>query len=367
MVTYAIVSYENRRDLQDPLRFFERLQPIHFFRHAPYGDVAHSEEQRIIQYHNPYDLLQKLRRIQPQIVQGGEPCVPRLIGYAWAELTYARMAGRPLVIPTFDNIPLEDQYGAAMAAALRTAARPYVRSATLIIPANDGAERNVRRAGARPEQLVRMMYGTWGVDTSEFTPDGPRVNLPGTGPAIVYLGRLIRYKGVFDLVAAMPMVLDQVSADLVFIGDGPDAGGLKQAAQDAGVADRVHFLGVIENKDVPSHLRAAAVLGAPSRTTRRWAEQVGMSAMQALACGVPVVTNRSGSIPEFIEDGVTGLVVQEGVPEALAGAITRLLTDDTLRREFARRAREEAVRRYDARKNIRAAEDRILAATGYST
>jgi glycosyltransferase involved in cell wall biosynthesis len=366
LVTYAIVSYENRRDLQDPLRFFERLQPIHFFRHAPYGDVAHNEQERIIQYHNPYDLLQKLRKARPQIVQGGEPMVPRLVPYAWAELTYTRFARRPLVIPTFDNIPIADQYGAAMAVALRTAARPYVRAATLIIPANDGAEKNVRSAGARPDQLVRMMYGTWGVDTSEFTPDGPRAKLPGTGPAIVFLGRLIRYKGVFDLVAAMPKVLERVSADLVFIGDGPDAGGLKQAARDAGVADRVHFIGVVENKDVPSYLRAASVLGAPSRTTRRWAEQVGMSAMQALACGVPVVTNASGSIPEFIEHGVTGLVVQEGIPEALADAITRLLTNDVMHHEFATRARQEAVRRYDARANIHAAEDRILAATGFS-
>src|SRR5258708_32024186 len=136
LVTYALVSYENRRDLQDPLRFFERLQPIHFFRHAPYGDVTHSEQERTIEYHNPYDLLQKLRRAQPQIVQGGEAFVPRLIPYAWAELSYTRFARRPLVIPSFDNNPIPDQYGGPIAAAIPAAARPYVRSAALIIPAN---------------------------------------------------------------------------------------------------------------------------------------------------------------------------------------------------------------------------------------
>src|SRR5258708_19681402 len=202
-----------------------------------------------------------------------------------------------------------------------------------------------------------MMYGTGGVDTSEFTPDGPRANLPGTGHRIVYLGRLVRYKGVFDLVAAMPRVLERVSADLVFIGDGPEAGDLKRAAQDAGGGDGVHYLGVVENKDVPKYLRAAAVLAAPSRTTRRWAEQVGMSAMQALACGVPVVTNSSGSIPEFIEHDVTGLVVEEGKPEALADAMTRLLTNDLMRGEFARRAREAALRRSTPRPNIPAPQD----------
>lgn len=365
-MTYAIVSYDIRRDLHDPLRFFEVLQPIHFFRRTSYRDMTPSEQERTIEYHNPFDLLQKLRHAMPQIVQGGEPFVPRLIPYAWAELSYTRFARRPLVVPSLDNLPIASQYGGPMAAAIRAASRPYVRSASLAIAVNAGAESNLRWGGARPERLVRMMYGTWGVDTSEFTPDGPRAQLPGAGHPIVFLGRLDRSKGVFDLVAAMPRVLERIAADLVFIGDGPDAENLKRAARDAGVIDRVHFLGAIQNKDVPSHLRAATVLVAPSRTTRRWAEQVGMSAIQALACGVPVVTTRSGSITEFIEDGVTGLVVPEGMPDALADAIAHFLANNAMRREFAMRAREEAMRRFDARTNMRAAEDRILTECGYS-
>lgn len=366
MVTYAIVSNEIRRDLHDPLRFFEVLQPIHFFRRASYNDMTLTDEERAFEYSSPGDLLQKLRQAKPQIVQGGEPFVRRLIPYAWAVLSYTKLARRPLVVPSLDNIPVADKYGDAWAAAVRASVRPYVRSAALAIAVNAGAENNLLWAGARPERLVRMMYGTWGVDTSEFTPEGPRAQLPGKGHPIVFLGRIERSKGVFDLVAAMPKVLESVTADLVFIGEGSDAEALKQAARDAGVADRVHFLGAIQNKDVPRYLRAAAVLAAPSRTTRKWAEQVGMSAIQALACGVPVVTTPSGSIAEFIDHGVTGLVVPEGMPDALADALSRFLTNGVMRGEFARRAREEAVRRFDARKNIRAVEDRILAACGYS-
>ncbi len=120
------------------------------------------------------------------------------------------------------------------------------------------------------------------------------------------------------------------------------------------------------NKDVPRLLRPATVLAAPSRTTQKWAEQVGMSAIQALACGVPVVTTPSGSIAEFIDDGVTGLLVPEGDPPALAAALIRFLTDEKLRLEFAARARAEAVRRFDARTNIRTIEKRILEACGFS-
>jgi glycosyltransferase involved in cell wall biosynthesis len=90
-----------------------------------------------------------------------------------------------------------------------------------------------------------------------------------------------------------------------------------------------------------------------------------MSAIQAMACGVPVVSTPSGSIAEFIDDGVTGLLVPEGDPAALAAALTRVLINKDVRSQFAERARSGALRRFDARTNIRAAERRILEACGY--
>ncbi len=365
-ISFAIVSHGIRRDLHDPLRFFEVLRPIHFFEHAPYSDMTAAELAGTYHFRNPADLYIKLRRADPQIVQGGEPFVRRLVPNALAVLAYTKTHRRPLIVPSLENLPPAGKYGSAWAAAMRASIRPYVRAASLAIGANAGAEDNLRWAGARPERLARMMYGTWGVDTSEFSPDGLRANLPGGAPTIVFLGRLERGKGIFDLAAAMPQALQRVSADLVFIGDGPDAEDLKRVVRETGIADHVHFLGAIKNKEVSAHLRSAAVLAAPSRTTRKWAEQVGMSAIQALACGVPVVTTPSGSIAEFIEDGVTGLLVPEGDPAALAAALVRLLSDENLHRDFAHRAREEAVRRFDARTNIRAVERRILQACGFS-
>lgn len=364
MVSFAIVSHGIRRDLHDPLRFFEVLKPIHFFQHAPYADMASSEWEGSHQFRNSADLLRQLWKAKPQIVQGGEPFVRRLVPNAWAVLTYAKLTGCPLIVPSLENLPIASKYGAAWASALHATIRPYVRSATLDIAANKGAEDNLRWAGARRERLTRMMYGTWGVDTDEFSPDGPRAELPGTGPAIVFLGRLERAKGIFDLVAAMPKILERTPADLVLIGDGPDAEALRASARASGVADHVHLLGAVMNRDVPRHLRSATVLAAPSRTTRRWAEQVGMSALQAMACGVPVVSTPSGSIAEFIDDGETGWLVPEGDPPALAAALADVLTNEPMRRKFAQQARHAAVRRFDARKNIRAVESRILDACG---
>lgn len=352
--------------MHDPLRFFEVLKPIHFYQSAPYADMAAAELEGTHRFHNPADLYLKLRRAKPQIVQGGEPFVRRLVPNTWAVLAYARTSRMPFVVPSLENLPIAGKYGAAWAKALRTSVRPYVREANLAIATNAGAADNLLWAGARPERVVRMMYGTWGVDTSEFSPDGARAQLPGTAPAIVFLGRIERGKGVFDLVEALPKVLDQVDAELVLIGDGPDSDLLKQEVRDRSLTDKVHFLGTVMNKDVPRYLRAAAVLAAPSRTTRRWAEQVGMSAIQAMACGVPVVSTPSGSISEFIDDGVTGVLVPEGDPPALAGALALFLINAERRQEVAQRARAEALRRFDAKTNIRSVEKRILEACGYS-
>jgi glycosyltransferase involved in cell wall biosynthesis len=342
------------------------LRPIHFFQNAAYGDMTAGELEDTHRFTNAADLYRKLAAARPQVVQGSEPFVRRLVPNAWAVTAYCRAHRRPYVVPSLENLPVAGKYGAAWALGVRASVRPYVRGAAVDFAANAGAEANLRWAGARPERLVRMMYGSWGVDTAEFTPEGPRERLPGTGRHIVYLGRIDREKGLFDLVAAMPKVLARVASELVLLGDGPDVDQLKAAARDAGVADHVHFLGPVLNKDVPRYLRPAALLAAPSRTTRKWAEQVGMSAIQALACGVPVVTTPSGSIAEFIDDGVTGMLVPEGDPDALAAALVRFLTDEGVRAQFASRARAEAVRRFDARTNIRAVERRILEACGFS-
>lgn len=366
MVSYAIVSYAIRRDLHDPLRFFEVLRPIHFYRHASYADMTEEEKEGSHRFTSSAELFAKLEQASPQIVQGGEPFVRRLVPTTWAVLAYSKLRHRPYVVPSVDNLPIAGKYGGLWATALRAAVRPYVRSASLAIAPNRAAEDNLRWAGARPERLTRMMYGTWGVDTTEFSPEGQKTALPLGDPAIVCLGRLDRSKGIFDLVAAMPKILSTTNANLIFIGDGPDREELEAQVARTRFADHVAFLGSVKNRDVPSYLRAATVLAMPSRTTQRWAEQVGMSAIQAMACGVPVVSTTSGSIPEFVDDGVSGILVPEGDVDALATALTRLLTNRELLSRLARQAREQAVERYDARTNIRAIERRILEACGFA-
>ena len=94
----------------------------------------------------------------------------------------------------------------------------------------------------------------------------------------------------------------------------------------------MQLLGTVKNRDLPPHFRNADVFIAPSITTHRWEEQVGMTNIQAMASGVPVISTLSGAIPEYVPDGVAGILVPEQDPRALAEAIRRITVDNELHR-----------------------------------
>jgi rhamnosyl/mannosyltransferase len=116
--------------------------------------------------------------------------------------------------------------------------------------------------------------------------------------------------------------------------------GLEREARELGVAERVHFLGEVE--DAAVYFRAADVFALPS-TAR--SEAFGIVQLEAMACGVPVVNTRLDSgVPFVSPDGVTGLTVAPGEASALAAAINKLLNDPSLRARLGgagrRRVRE---------------------------
>jgi len=209
------------------------------------------------------------------------------------------------------------------------------------------------------EKLVR---GTWGIDPQEFSPirNGSEPTW-GEHPVILFVGRLHAEKGIFDLLRAYGLIQEAVpDARLVFIGDGPHRNQAEQYVRTPGWDGKVNFLGTIKNRDLPAYFRAATVFACPARTTRRWEEYVGMTNIQAMACGVPVVSTFSGAIPEYVPDGEAGLLVPERDPQALAEAIQRLLADNELRTKLGRQARLYAAEHYNAQLNVLKAEQIIL-------
>lgn len=176
-----------------------------------------------------------------------------------------------------------------------------------------------------------------GLDLAHFTPSssGPR----GRDGSIVvgYAGRLERHKGVHVLLEAMAR---DARLHLRAAGHGAEHDGLVARAVDLGLSDRVVFTGAVGQADLPDFYRSLDVLAVPSLTTDSWVEQFGRVAVEAMACGVPVVASNSGALPDVVSDA--GLLVPPGDSAALATALIQVGSDQALWADLRRKGLERA-------------------------
>jgi glycosyltransferase involved in cell wall biosynthesis len=193
----------------------------------------------------------------------------------------------------------------------------------------------------------------WGIDKEkirivpsfylDFNVLKPQPEAPKTYD-VAFSGRLVENKGLLELIAA----LHPLSATLVVIGDGPLRGRAEALAAKLGMSGRVTFLGWLpEQDDVYGALKSAKVFVMNSRS-----EGGPRIALEAMACGMPVVATRVGIMPEVIRDGVNGILVPME-DAALTEAISLLLKDEGLRARIAEEALN-AVQNYERKKAISA-------------
>lgn len=173
-----------------------------------------------------------------------------------------------------------------------------------------------------------------GIDTSQFrTVSVPRRE----GIAVGYAGRLAAHKGVTVLLEA---IAGDQRLSLHLAGAGPQEAELRHRADELGLGTRVTFHGSLGQGDLPAFYQSLDVLAVPSLETPTWVEQFGRVAVEAMACGVPVVASDSGALPDVV--GGVGLLVPPGDPGALREALLRVGTDDELAAGLRSRGLERA-------------------------
>ncbi len=261
------------------------------------------------------------------------PAVPLPLG----ETSWLRAgAPGPSVLTYHSDIVRQRVLGAAYAPILR---RVLERVDRIIVGSPPMIEHSETLARFRDKCRVVP----FGIETRRFDPApatlGRTAELRAAHarPIVLFVGRLIYYKGAEYLIRAM----SRVDADLVLIGDGPLRESLSALANQVGVAERVTFLPPTSDEELAAWYRAAAVFCLPSVAR---SEAYGLVQLEAHASGTPVVsTDLPTGVPWVNRDGETGLVVPPGDEDALARALTRLLADDGLRARLGEDARERAL------------------------
>lgn len=208
--------------------------------------------------------------------------------------------------------------------------------------------RLLRLGGEEHAAKVHLVpNGTWPTPAAEADRGHPAV--PDGSRAVVAVGRLVDKKGFEYLLEAAPRILERVpEARIVLGGGGSLEGSLRERARRLGIADRVTFAGALSHPEVLRLLASAEVVAMPSvRDERGNVDGLPVVVLEAMAAARPVVASDVSGLPLAIEDGVSGRLVPERDPAAIADAVLELLTDP----ERALRLGAEARRRVEAELN----------------
>ena len=207
-----------------------------------------------------------------------------------------------------------------------------------------------------------------GVDVDAWSPPGsPR---PANGRLeVLSLSRLVEKKGTDTLLRALRRLVDEgdTATHVTIAGDGPERARLEGLAAELDLRDRASFVGALPNDEVRRRLASADVFALPCRDDARGdRDGIPVVLMEAMACGLPVVTGDLPAIRELVEPERGGLLVQGADSESTARALTRLRTDEELRERLARSGRERVAEEFSLAVNVARFERALRSAASAS-
>ena len=162
---------------------------------------------------------------------------------------------------------------------------------------------------------------------------------------IITTSRLTPKNGLDNLIKSLAVLYKNYPAEdwrLLLVGGGPQRIYLTALASSLGIAERVIFRDFVDHEDLPKYLKISHVFVRPSRS-----EGLGVSFLEAMAAGIPIVAPPIGGIPDFLTSGETGLFCDSNNPEDIAEKIKMILDDENLRKKIIKNARELVEEKYN--------------------
>ena len=251
----------------------------------------------------------------------------------------------PLALMVWDNIPFNMERDPGR----RKMKAEAIAAADRFLVHTDRSARVLDMEGVPRSKVVKIDPG---IDTETFCPSDADRNSLGLEEdefVILFVGWLLPRKGLDFLLMALrellrPDSLSGLKMRLAIVGAGPGEERVRRLAKRLGVEERCTWLGARPYNEMPGIFRAADLFALPSIATPEWQEQFGMSLLEAMASGVPVVSSLSGAIPEIVGD--SGILCQPNDFAALHGAIEGLALDTEKRAALGAAGRERALDRF---------------------
>jgi glycosyltransferase involved in cell wall biosynthesis len=262
-----------------------------------------------------------------------------------AALLAGRRAPR-IVVHTFHGHVLRGYFGPLRSRFFRLLERRLAAHTTALVAVSPQVRDDLVALGIAPRE--RFVVIRLGIELDERVAASANGRLEsrrylGIAPdrfAVGWIGRMTAVKRTDDVLVAFKRLRDEgVDAVLCMVGDGPDRAQLEQRAHELGVMRDTLFLGYQE--DVAPFYAAFDALVLPSSN-----EGTPVSAIEALASGRPVVATRVGGVPDVVEDGRDGFLVEPGDTGSLAQRLAQLARDPELRERMGKAGRERVLPRY---------------------
>ncbi|MCB1231996.1 MAG: glycosyltransferase [Verrucomicrobiae bacterium] len=338
-----VIEMEKRKEPRYRGNFLKRFWYKHVLKQWP-PPVAIGHVGNAGQYYHPYDLVDRLAELKPDVVH---------VYYGHKAVKYRRMleaAGFPWLV-SFHGVDVvkfmdDPEYVADL--------KQVFAEARLVLGRSDSLLERLRDLGC-PEEKLRINRTPVPMDTIEYR----QRTAPEDGSWRLFQAcRLIPKKGLFTTLKALPTVVKKwPKLKFVIAGTGPDEKRLHEAVAAAGLEANVELLGWIDQDRLREELAKAHVFLHPSELTdTEDQEGVPNSMVEAMAAGLPVIGTTHGGIPEAVTDGVDGYLAPEKDPDALATTILKLLANPETLALFSEQAHRSVRGKFGFSEQIAALE-----------
>jgi glycosyltransferase involved in cell wall biosynthesis len=214
-----------------------------------------------------------------------------------------------------------------------------IRGAAAVLAVSRWLQRELRDNGIEAE------WSAWPIER----PSALFRRAPAAEPLFVFTGRLAREKGIATLLRALARARGQgTMARLRVVGDGPLRPALERLTGDLGLREVVEFTGWLPLECIEAQLADAWALVAPSL----WAEPLGLTALEAIVRGVPVIASATGGLAETVEHGVSGLLFPNGDVDSLAECLLQIASGRVLARGVPNEIAERLLARHDVGRHV---------------